>query len=119
MIQSCPECGSARVTTHTKLDILDGAGTDRSIVTRVRDLSRKSEDRLRFDGKNMADWCHDRRVWVRRVLTVDRDTKRISECVTDSKTGEVIYAYDEPLGKHKGRGSARGKGSVSRGNGPG
>ncbi len=51
--------------------------------------------------------------------TIDRERDWYSETVTDPETGEIVHRCEEPLSKHRGRGSAakkrRGRTTKERG----
>lgn len=47
--------------------------------------------------------------WVHIDRIIDREQDIYKELVTDPKTGEIIHKCEEPLSKHQGHGSAKGK----------
>lgn len=47
--------------------------------------------------------------WVNRSVRVDRDNDKYSEVVEDKETKEIIHQCEEPLSKHTGHGTAKGK----------
>ena len=53
------------------------------------------------------DWFADRKCWVTYERLIDRDRDIYRKRYVDQETGAVIYECEEPLTKHRDRGSVK------------
>lgn len=100
----CPDCGDTRrvisVSITEKVTIYEGLGVKGK---------RPSQKKPFIEEKAGPSFSHSRQKHVHRVMTIDRDNDRYMEKVTDYQSEEVIHHCDEPLSKHRGHGSAKGR----------
>lgn len=96
----CPSCGSTSypVLVPGKLKITTPRSHN-SISSRKVGIELVVDD----------SWNHERQKLVKVERLVDRNHNSYSELVTDPDTQQVIRRREEPLKKHRDRGSARNK----------
>ncbi|MFZ2149162.1 MAG: hypothetical protein WAV28_18275 [Sedimentisphaerales bacterium] len=100
----CPQCGSRarlydvkitdRIAAHDGLRMKARHGPAGKAFVEAK----VGEEVYRKEGK-----------WVDRAMRVDRDNNRYTETVIDRETREIIHHCDEPLSKHRGHDTAKGK----------
>jgi len=78
-----------------------------SLRGKVKDQTRRSDEKLRQDFFTGADLQHSTGKFVQKDRIIDKDRDHYFERVVDPSTGEVIHHCEEPLSQHWGHGSAR------------
>jgi hypothetical protein len=105
MSSPCPICGGTARTVH--LAIEDRVGLVDSLRGKVKDQTRRSDEKLRRDFFTGAELQRSTGKFVQKDRIIDRDEDRYFEKVIDPTSGEVIHHCDEPLSQHWGHGSAK------------
>lgn len=104
-IEPCPNCGSK--SRNVDITINDFATAYDSLRVQQRDLSKKSEDKLRVDSFSGYEHSHKLNKLVEKKRLIDKNDNRYHEKVTDPDTKEIIHECDEKLSEHQARGYAK------------
>jgi hypothetical protein len=103
----CPSCGSTARTFAVTLT--DKAEAHDSLATKARhgDVGKVKPYREALGG---FDYHRDSKEWRQVSRVVDREGDRYTERIVDA-AGNVVREVDEPLSDHRGRGTAKRRGS--------
>jgi RNA polymerase subunit RPABC4/transcription elongation factor Spt4 len=105
MDEVCPQCGSS-MTTDELFDVtaeLDPSAPLIMDITNAPGPRDKAPTRIQIKNELHRDSGR----FQQAHRTFDKQNDRYRETITDYSTGEVVVEKDEPLSKHRGRGSAR------------
>jgi len=103
----CPSCGGMARTVHLAIEDQVGVGLMDSLRGKVKDQTRRSDEKLRRDFFTGAELQRSTGKFVQKDRIIDKDRDHYFEKVVDPKTGEVIHLCEEPLSQHWGHGSAK------------
>jgi hypothetical protein len=99
----CPNCGSFSRYYEKVAHIVIGLSIPKSEVKAKHPNNSKPfiEQRIKHDLYRKTGQDTD------EVRIIDRENNLYKKIIKDSKTGEIVYEFCEPLDKHIGHGSAK------------
>ncbi len=101
----CPHCGSVRRTIH--LVIEDSLKIMDAMQGQVKDTGRPRKKRIRKEFFTGFEQHRKTAKWYMKERLIDRDNDIYREIVIDPESDEVVHQCVEPLGQHRGHGSAK------------
>jgi DNA-directed RNA polymerase subunit RPC12/RpoP len=101
----CPICGSLGRALEKKLE--NGVKVEDRDRQKLRGGKKTSSGRPGRELVQGHDYHRQSGVWNYLYRLIDRMKDWYHEKVTDLKTGKTIHECQEPLSKHRGRGSAK------------
>ena len=103
----CPNCGSQRrileASIHEGFKIYD------SLRGEAKNPNYTGKRKWRWDSFSGWEKHHFLGKLVKKERLIDKDSNLYKEYVIDPDTYEILHACEEPLCKHIGHGSAKGK----------
>ena len=100
----CPSCGS-KAKEH-KLEFEEGI----ELHDQLKGKQKRPGFRRPIKEFKVGDDLYRKSgEWHHREMYIDRENDRYKEVIKDKTTGEIIRRCEEPLSKHRGRGSAKSK----------
>ena len=100
----CRVCGSTR---RRYVQSLEGEVHPRAMLAyKARNATGLRPHR---EGRSGSSWSTTLKRWLKLDRTIDRQADAYEETLTDPDTGAVLQHTQEPLTKHTGHGSAKGR----------
>lgn len=103
--KGCPACGS---TTRTfGVELHGTVETHSSFSAKGKRAGATGKHKWVVELFSGASWSRRLQRFVRREMSLDRESDLYFERVIDPANGEVLHECKEPLSDHRGHGSAR------------